>query len=129
MKFDKNKIFGNMVNMAHNRDIWVAEHLNSIPKGESLLDAGAGQQRYRSKCIHLKYVSQDFCEFDGKAVAGLDKNNTWDTSKIDIVSDIINIPVENASFDNILCTEVLEHIKHPELAIKEFNRIIRGAVC
>jgi ubiquinone/menaquinone biosynthesis C-methylase UbiE len=126
MHLDMNKIFGNMVNMVNNRNVWVAEHLSSIPNGESILDAGAGPQGYRSKCTHLKYVSQDFCEFDGKAVAGLDKNSTFDTSNIDIVSDIINIPVEDESFDNILCTEVLEHIKHPELAIKEFARIIRG---
>lgn len=117
--------FGEMVNTVDQRDKWVREHLKNISEGESILDCGAGEQRYRSDCKHLKYKSQDFCEYDGKAVAGLDTNGEWDTSKIDIVSDIIDIPVEDKSYDNILCTEVLEHIKHPELAIKEFSRILK----
>lgn len=53
------------------------------------------------------------------------QTGTWDTSHIDIVGDIIDIDVPNESFDVILCTEVLEHIEHPELAIKEFSRILK----
>lgn len=48
----------------------------------------------------------------------------WGTSRIDIVSDIVNIPVEAESFDAVVCTEVFEHIVSPELAVKEFARII-----
>jgi ubiquinone/menaquinone biosynthesis C-methylase UbiE len=41
------------------------------------------------------------------------------------VSDIVSIPVEDASFDAILCTEVLEHVPEPIRAIKEFARILK----
>lgn len=41
------------------------------------------------------------------------------------MSDIISIPVENDSFDAVLCTEVLEHVKNPYLVIKEFSRILK----
>lgn len=123
------KYFGKMANAEETRDLWVVSHLNKIGGGETILDCGAGEQRYRKHCQHLRYMSQDFCEFDGQAIAGLDTDHSWDTSGIDIVSDIIDIPVESDSFDNILCTEVLEHIKHPELAIKEFARILKNDGC
>lgn len=120
------KIFGNMVDTERQREFWVKKHLEDIPAGQTILDCGAGEQRYRKYCKHLQYISQDFCEFDGQAIAGLDTNGEWNTSEIDIVSDIIDIPVEAESYDNVLCTEVLEHIKHPELAIKEFFRVLKG---
>ncbi|QNL97866.1 methyltransferase domain-containing protein [Treponema sp. Marseille-Q4132] len=40
------------------------------------------------------------------------------------MSDIVNIPVKAESFDAVVCTEVFEHIVSPELAVKEFARII-----
>jgi SAM-dependent methyltransferase len=49
----------------------------------------------------------------------------WDTSKIDIVSDIVNIPLESKSIDAILCSEVFEHLPNPVLAIQEFSRLIK----
>ena len=80
---------------------------------------------YKAFSTHLNYKSQDFCEYDGKGDnLGIQTDN-WDNSKIDIVSDIINIPVSDDSFDNILCCEVLEHLPEPSLAIKEFSRILK----
>ncbi len=37
----------------------------------------------------------------------------------------MEIPEEDAFFDAILCTEVLEHIPYPEKAIAEFARLLR----
>jgi SAM-dependent methyltransferase len=88
-----------------NRDIWLKKTLEDIPAGFTLLDAGAGEQQYRKFCTHLKYFSQDF--------------------ELDIVSDINSIPVKNASFDVILCTEVFEHIPEPIKTISEFSRILK----
>lgn len=47
------------------RDAWVKERLAAVPSGLSLLDAGAGGGRYRKACAHLRYVSQDFGQYDG----------------------------------------------------------------
>jgi Methylase involved in ubiquinone/menaquinone biosynthesis len=47
----------------------------------------------------------------------------WDNSKLDIVSDILSIPLPDHSVDAIMCTEVLEHIPDPLGAIKEFSRL------
>ena len=82
--------------------------------------------QYKPYCGHLRYVSQDFAQYTGaESKDGLSVGMKWDASHVDIVSDIISIPVENDSFDNVLCTEVFEHISQPELAIKEFSRILK----
>jgi len=83
--------------------------------GKMLLDVGAGQCRFKKYFLHTKYVAQDSCVGDVN----------WDFSNIDIKSEIYSIPVENQSFDYILCTEVLEHLKYPHLAFQEFERILK----
>ena len=45
-------------------------------------------------------------------------NQVWDTSKIDIISDITAMPVDDGTFEYILCTEVFEHIKDHIGALK-----------
>ena len=109
---------------SNNRDKWVINELSNIEPGLKIIDCGAGECKYKKYCSHLEYTSQDFCEYKGdEHYEGL-QTGTWDTSDIDIVSDIIDIPVENDSFDVVLCTEVFEHIPHPEQALKEFYRIL-----
>lgn len=103
---------------------WVKKQLQALSKGESILDAGAGEQRYKKYCAHLKYVSQDFGKYSGGGQAGLHPKS-WNTSKIDIISDVTGIPVKTDSFDNVLCTEVLEHVPYPELTIKELSRVLK----
>ena len=51
--------------------------------------------------------------------------NKWDTSGVNIVCDIVDMPLESESVDVILCSEVFEHLQDPVLAIKEFSRIIK----
>jgi SAM-dependent methyltransferase len=45
--------------------------------------------------------------------------------KIDYVSDAAAIPVPNASFDAVLCTEVLEHVPDPVAVVQELARVLR----
>jgi ubiquinone/menaquinone biosynthesis C-methylase UbiE len=107
------------------RQIWLSKVLREIPAGLKILDAGAGELANKIFCNHLDYKSQDFCQYKGKGNGvGLQMQN-WDTLKIDIVSDITEIPVPNESFDVILCSEVLEHVPDPVSVIKEFARILR----
>jgi len=110
------------------RKSWVKKQLEAIPQGENILDAGAGECQYKHLCNHLKYVSQDFCSYDGKGNDEGLQTRTWDTSQVDITCDIEHIPLEDSSYDNILCTEVIEHIPHPDRAIKEFSRILKQNV-
>jgi SAM-dependent methyltransferase len=109
---------------AATRDAWVAEVLSELPPGARLLDAGAGECQYKKHCGHLKYVAQDNSVYDGKGASGL-QTGSWDFSQIDIVSDILDIPEPDASFDAVLCTEVLEHLPDPIRAVDEMARLLR----
>lgn len=110
---------------ASNRLTWLKGKLKSIPPNSSILDVGAGECKHKPLCKHLRYTSQDFCQYNTKEdAAGLHRKK-WDQSKIDIVSDILSIPVEDASFDAVMCTEVMEHIPDPIAAIREMNRVLR----
>ncbi len=109
---------------AATRDAWVAQALSELPAGVRLLDAGAGECQYKKHCGHLEYVAQDNAIYDGKGDSGL-QTGSWDFSQIDIVCDITNIPEPDASFDAVLCTEVLEHLPDPVRALDEMARLLR----
>ena len=107
------------------REAWLEKVLKGIPAGSRILDAGAGELKYRRFCSHLNYVSQDFAQYDGKGDAKALQMGSWDQTRLDIVSDITAIPEPDASFDAIMCIEVLEHLPNPLLALGEFSRLLR----
>ncbi|MCX8080389.1 MAG: class I SAM-dependent methyltransferase [Bacteroidia bacterium] len=108
------------------RDLWIEEKLKSLPAGLRILDAGAGEMPYKKFCSHLIYVSQDAANYQHKSNAHGLHMNEWNYGKLDIVCDICQIPESDASFDAVLCTEVLEHLPNPYLALKEFQRLIKS---
>ena len=82
---------------------------------KKLLDVGAGELQYKKYFSNVDYKSQDLGIGD----------SSWNYSQVDIISEIYDIPVESKSFDYILCTQVLEHLKYPHQAFAEFSRIIK----
>jgi ubiquinone/menaquinone biosynthesis C-methylase UbiE len=107
------------------RDIWLEKTLKKIPVGSRILDAGAGELRYKKFCSHLTYVSQDFAQYNGKGDGKALQTRTRNNFNIDIMSNITSIPEPDGSFDAIMCIEVLEHLPEPLLAIKEFSRLLK----
>jgi ubiquinone/menaquinone biosynthesis C-methylase UbiE len=110
------------------RKAWLKLVLSELPAGSSILDAGAGQLGNKQYCGHLQYVAQDFSQYVNPAhQSGIDglHPGKWDTSRVDIVSDITCIPCPSESFDALLCSEVLEHVPDPMAAIDEFYRILK----
>ncbi len=87
-----------------------------VEPAKKLLDVGAGESQYKNYFSYVNYISQDSRIGDV----------SWDYSQLDIVSEIYNIPVEDKSFDYILCTQALEHLKYPHQAFVEFSRIIKN---
>jgi ubiquinone/menaquinone biosynthesis C-methylase UbiE len=49
----------------------------------------------------------------------------WDQSRIGIISDITAIPRPDASFDAVMCIEVLEHVPNPTDSVRELVRLLK----
>lgn len=110
------------------RKAWLQLVLSELPSGASILDVGAGELGNKKYCGHLQYVSQDFGQYVSPTVqSSIDSLHPgkWDTTRVDIVSDIIHIPCPPESFDALLCSEVLEHVPDPISALDEFYRILK----
>lgn len=103
------------------RDSWVLKAIQKyfLP-GTRTLDVGAGTQPYRQALAHCIYVSHDFGKYPGVKLGG-----TVSYAEINVRSDILAIPLEDESIDNLICTEVLEHVPDPLAAVGEFARLLR----
>lgn len=108
---------------AYWRDEWVAQKAASLPAGARVLDAGAGQCQYKHLFAHTNYQSQDFAQYGGTEQGPLQE--TWNYAPLDYVCDITQIPVDEGTFDAVICTEVLEHVPDPISAVKELCRVTR----
>src|SRR5262245_31626356 len=100
----------------HLRRAWVRKQAEKIPSGARILDVGAGIGQYRGLFAHCRYEAPDF---------GQEPGTVGSYTAMDYVSYICAIPVEDGSFDVVLCTEVLEHVPDPGRAVLEMARILR----
>jgi SAM-dependent methyltransferase len=101
------------------RDRWVAEQATRLAPGARVLDMGAGSCPYRALFAHCRYETQDFARLhDEQLLHG-------GYGRIDYQCDIAAVPVADASFDAILCTEVLEHVAEPIKAVAEMARLLK----
>lgn len=87
----------------------------SLHPDQKIIDIGAGELKYKPNFAHCHYVSNDLCIGDG----------SWNYDGIDIVSSAYEVPVDEGSFDAVLCIQVLEHLDAPDRAFQEFGRILR----
>jgi SAM-dependent methyltransferase len=92
----------------------VAAEAAAIAAGSRVLDAGAGAAPYRPLFGHCDYVTQDW---PGSVHGG--------ARGPDIVADLHHLPVADASFDAVVCTEVLEHVAEPAIVLAELSRALR----
>ncbi len=102
-----------------NRDRWVGEQAEKLQPGSRLLDVGAGSCPYRSLFSHCEYYAQDFTELQEEQL----RHGSY--GKIDYVCDASAIPVASASFDTVLCTEMLEHVSDPLAVVRELSRLLK----
>jgi SAM-dependent methyltransferase len=86
----------------------------TVAAGERVLDAGAGRAPYRKLFAHAAYETADFLAVKGKKYA-----------EPDYVCDLASIPVEDARFDHVLLTQVLEHLPDPAIVLAELHRVLK----
>lgn len=117
------------LNVQFDVDNFVVRELKNIDKGLHILDAGCGSQRYKKYCSHLRYSGQDFAKFmDEDQITLLGEKNFGEKyayGQLDYEGNIWDINEADASFDAILCTEVLEHIPYPIETVKELARLLK----
>jgi SAM-dependent methyltransferase len=87
--------------------------LRGLPEGV-VLDVGSKDAPYRRFVAATEYLAMEIAPGPG----------------VDVVGDIHDIPKSDATFDTIICTEVLEHCHDPQRAVDEIGRVLRpGGVC
>lgn len=59
--------------------------------------------------------------FNGHEYTGIDASDYG----VNAVGDVERIDFENEHFDFALCLEVLEHVKRPDEAVRELNRVLK----
>ena len=91
---------------------WLRTQANELAAtpGYSLLDVGCGDKPYAS----LFTAASPYVGFD---VPG--------NRHADLTGSIEAIPVEDASFDTVVCLQVLEHVRDPAAAVRELRRVVR----
>jgi SAM-dependent methyltransferase len=96
---------------------WFLKEVQSVIKpGNTLLDAGAGECKWRDNFTDCNYISLDYKVGD----------RSWDYRHIDIEADLNKeIPMPDESVDIVISIQVLEHLSNPQQALKELSRVLR----
>ncbi|MGW8179661.1 MAG: class I SAM-dependent methyltransferase, partial [bacterium] len=80
-----------------------------------VLDAGAGEARFRSYFSNCKYIALD------SGVGDAD----WDYSQVDVHGDLSMIPAASEIADIVLNVQVLEHVPEPAKVLAELFRVLK----
>lgn len=104
-----------------------------IRDGDVVLDAGCGEGRHSIKAY--KEAQCTVCSLDinqKNAVRTkyflylLDEENKNHGKWLSLRGNILSMPFPDASFDKIICSEVLEHIPDDQQAVGEIKRILKN---
>lgn len=87
----------------------------SVATDRVVIDAGAGESRYRHLFSSSRYLSIDCGVGDAD----------WDYSTLDIVADLHAIPFAGETADLVLNLQVLEHVADPRSVVAEFYRVLK----
>ncbi|MFI5622602.1 class I SAM-dependent methyltransferase [Nocardioides sp. NPDC051685] len=91
----------------------MARFARGTKRGMRVLDAGAGRSPYRGLFKHARYEAADFAQLSSAY------------APLDYVCDITDIPVDDGTFDRVICNQVLEHVPEPEKAVAELYRVLK----
>ena len=81
-----------------------------------MLDLGAGSKPYAPL----------YEEYFASATAVDVPHSLHDTQRVDVFASADELPFADASFDCVICTEVLEHCREPRTVMAEIARVLRA---
>src|SRR5262245_50655755 len=89
---------------------WLRGEAARLGPGARILDVGCGVKPY------YPFFAESAGEYVGVDVAA--------NSAVDLRGSVEELPVPDASFDVVLCTQVLEHADDPGRAVRELRRVV-----
>jgi SAM-dependent methyltransferase len=92
----------------------VAAFAASLPNNSRLLDAGAGEGKYKDRFQNQRYCGLDLGIGD----------STWNYSRLSVIGDLANLPFRDAVFDACLNVVTLEHVPEPSRVVCELSRTL-----
>ncbi len=107
-------VFVNPFFIARSGLFYSVKALGSYIKGKTL-DIGCGQKPYQALCASNEYIGLE-----------LDTPENRQFKRADVFYDGKILPFEKESLDSVVAHQVFEHIFHPQLFLKEINRVLKN---
>jgi SAM-dependent methyltransferase len=102
---------------------WMHAQLQDIPRGASILEVGCGDASFTRS---LAEYSSDVTAVDISA-SQIEQNARTHPEIRFVQHDLAQpLPFASDSFDVIWCSEVLEHLFDPGLAVREMRRVVKN---
>lgn len=110
-------------------------NLFKVRDGDSFLDVGCGEGRHSYEAYRLNNGSgitcamdlDDLCLRKTKYVLDhMDQQNGYNGNRNVLCGDALNLPFKDASFDKIICSEVMEHVADPDQGVEEMVRVLKS---
>jgi SAM-dependent methyltransferase len=108
--------------ISHDR-LWTAIGGKADLSGLRVLEAGSGAGRFTEV---LAASGADLVTFDYSSAVDANARNQAPSSKLHFFQgDIFNIPLEEASFDKVVCLGVVQHTPDPQAAFQSLAQYVR----